>query len=96
MAAYVVGRLQMKDPSWLEKYRATVPSIIAKHGGKYLARGGKMEKLEGSEALPSTYVILEFPTMAEAKAFHADPEYAPFIKLRQAGSDLEMVVVEGL
>ena len=28
MAAYVVGRLQMRDPSWIEKYRATVPSIV--------------------------------------------------------------------
>jgi uncharacterized protein (DUF1330 family) len=96
MAAYVVGRLQMRDPSWIEKYRATVPSIVAKHGGKYLVRGGKMETLEGEAALPTSYVILEFPSMDQAKAFYHDPAYAPFIALRQSGSDLEMVLVEGL
>jgi uncharacterized protein (DUF1330 family) len=96
MAAYVIGRLQMRDASWIEKYRATVPSIVAKHGGKYLVRGGKMETLEGKAPLPSSYVVLEFPSMDQAKAFYNDPAYAPFIALRQSGSDLEMVVVEGL
>jgi uncharacterized protein (DUF1330 family) len=96
MAAYVVGRLQMRDPSWIEKYRATVPSIVAKHDGKYLVRGGKMETLEGKAPLPTSYVILEFPSMDQAKAFYHDPAYAPFIALRQSGSDLEMVLVEGL
>ena len=86
----------MRDPSWLEKYRATVPLIVAKHGGKYLVRGGKMERLEGTAPLPSSFVILEFPTMDNARAFYGDPDYAPFIKLRQAGSDLEFVLVEGL
>jgi uncharacterized protein (DUF1330 family) len=96
MPAYAIGRLQMRDPSWLEKYRATVPSIVAKHGGRYLVRGGKMEMLEGTGSLPSSFVILEFPTMNDARAFYSDPDYAPFIKLRQAGSDLEFVLVEGL
>jgi len=96
MAAYVIGRLQVRDASWLEKYRATVPSIVARHGGVYRARGGKMETLEGNAPLPSSFVILEFPTMDEARGFYRDPEYQPFIKLRQTGSDLDMVLVEGL
>ena len=96
MPAYVIGELVMRDPSWLADYRAKVGDIVAKHGGRYLVRGGKMEKVEGSRALPSTFVVLEFPTMAQAKAWHDDPEYAPLIKARQAGSDLEMVIVEGL
>lgn len=96
MPAYAIGRLKMRDPSWLNEYRATVPGLVAKHGGKYLVRGGKMERIEGNEPLPDTMVVLEFPTMAAAHAFHDDPAYAPFIKLRQGGSDLEFVLVEGL
>lgn len=96
MPAYVIGRLQMRDPSWLERYRATVPSLVARHGGRYLVRGGAMEMLEGSAPLPSSLVVLEFPSMDKARAFHRDPEYAPFIHLRQAGSDLELVLVQGL
>ena len=96
MAAYMIGRIQVRDASWLEKYRATVPSLVARHSGKYLVRGGKMDRLEGSEALPSSYVVMEFPTMERARAFYDDPEYKPFIELRQGGSSLEMVVVEGV
>jgi uncharacterized protein (DUF1330 family) len=96
MAAYMIGRIQLRDTSWLEKYRATVPSIVARHGGKYLVRGGKMDRLEGTEPLPSSYVVIEFPTMEKARAFYDDPEYKPFIELRKKGSDLEMVAVEGL
>jgi uncharacterized protein (DUF1330 family) len=96
MAAYVIGRLEMRDPSWIEKYRATVPSIVSKHGGKYLVRGGKMETLEGQAPLPTSFVVLEFPSMDQARAFYHDPAYAPFIALRQSGSNLEMVLVDGL
>lgn len=96
MVAYVIGRLELRDPSWIEKYRATVPSIVARHGGRYLARGGRMERLEGRAPLPTSYVILEFPSMEQARGFYHDPEYAPFIELRRRGSDLEMVLVEGL
>jgi len=86
----------MRDPSWLEQYRAKVPALVAKHGGRYLMRGGAMETLEGNAPLPSVMVVLEFPSMEKARAFYRDPEYAPLIKLRQGGSDLDLVLVEGL
>jgi uncharacterized protein (DUF1330 family) len=34
--------------------------------------------------------------MDHAKAWYNDPEYAPLIKLRQKGSDLEFILVEGV
>lgn len=95
MAAYVIGRLQVRDASWREQYRAKVGQIVEKHGGRYLVRGGAMETLEGNTPLPSGIVVLEFPSMEQARAFYHDPDYAPLIKLRQTGSDLDMVVVEG-
>jgi uncharacterized protein (DUF1330 family) len=55
-----------------------------------------MERLEGEGKLPSVIVVLEFPTMAQARAWYNDPEYAPLIKLRQSGSDLDFILVEGL
>jgi len=55
-----------------------------------------MERLEGTGQLPSVIVVLEFPSMAQAKAWYNDPAYAPLIKLRQTGSDLDFVLVEGV
>ena len=96
MAAYIIGRLQMRDPSWVEKYSAVVPRLIEMHGGRYLVRGGAMEVLEGTTPLPSLMVVIEFPSMEKARAMYNDPEYRPFMKLRQSGSDLELVLVEGV
>lgn len=70
--------------------------MVAKHGGKYLVRGRAKEWLEGTGQLPSGIVVLEFPSMAQAKAWYNDPAYAPLIKLRQKGSDLDFVLVVGV
>ena len=96
MPAYAIGRLQMRDPSWRAEYGPKTAALVTKHGGRYLVRGGAAERLEGQGALPSAIVVLEFPSMAQAKAWYNDPAYAPLIKLRQAGSDLDFVLVEGV
>ena len=50
--------------------------------------------LEG-EWNPKRLVIIEFPDMAAAHAWHESEAYAPLIALRQSASDTDMVVVEG-
>ena len=96
MAAYAIGRLQMRDASWLAEYGPKTAALVEKHGGTYRVRGGAMERLEGEGDLPSVIVVLEFPSMDQARAWYNDPEYAPLIALRQAGSELDFVLVEGV
>jgi uncharacterized protein (DUF1330 family) len=96
MAAYAIGRLEMRHTSWLQEYGPKTAALVERHGGKYLVRGSTMERLEGTGTLPSVVVVLEFPSMAQAKAWYNDPEYAPLIKLRQTGADLDFILVEGL
>jgi uncharacterized protein (DUF1330 family) len=96
MAAYLIGRLQMRDPSWRTEYGPKTAELITKHGGRFLVRGGVPERLEGHTPQPSGIVVVEFPSAAQAKAFYNDPAYAPLIKLRQSGSDLDLVVVDGV
>jgi uncharacterized protein (DUF1330 family) len=55
-----------------------------------------MEQLEGDGPLPSVVVVLEFPSMQHARDWYNDPEYAPLIALRQTGSDLDFILVEGV
>ena len=68
MPAYIVGHIDVTDPITYETYRTQVPAVIARHGGRYLGRGGAFELLEGPAMLPRQ-VILEFPDMAHLKAF---------------------------
>ena len=96
MQAYAIGTVQMRDPSWVEEYLAKLQPLLEKHGGQCLVRAWNMEKLEGTAPLPSVLVVLEFPTMDHARAWYRDPEYAPLIKLRQGGSEVELILAEGV
>jgi uncharacterized protein (DUF1330 family) len=95
MAAYIVVNITVNDPKRYEDYKALAPASIAQYGGKYLARGGKAETLEGGWH-PKRLVILEFPTFDKAKAWWGSTEYAKAKEIRQSCSTGEMVVVEGL
>lgn len=97
MAAYAVGLYNMQDRSWLPAYKDKVTALIAKHGGRYIARASNCpwEVLEGTRYPITGITLIEFPSMAHAKSWHSGPEYAPFIKLRQAGSHLDLMVVDG-
>jgi len=96
MPAYLIGAVDVSDPSWLEEYGPKVGALVEKHGGRYLVRGGKTEVKEGAAPSSRVMVVIEFPSMENAQAWYNDPEYAPLIKLRQTGSSGDLVLVEGL
>lgn len=95
MAAYVIVDIQVTDPAGYAEYRQLAPPIVAAYGGKYLVRGGALETLEGDWA-PQRLVILEFPSVAQAKAWWDSPEYRPAREMRQRTTISKMVVVEGV
>jgi uncharacterized protein (DUF1330 family) len=95
MPAYLVAELEVTDPAGFEEYRKGVPATIAAHGGRYLARGGALESLEGGWS-PKRMVILEFPSLAQAKAWYTSPEYQELLALRQRSSNSKAVLIEGL
>jgi uncharacterized protein (DUF1330 family) len=68
MAAYVIADIEVLDSAGYEEYRRQVPATIAAYGGRYLARGGATEVLEGAWS-PKRCAILEFPDMAQFKAW---------------------------
>ena len=95
MAAYVIVDIQVTDPVGYEEYKKLAPPIVAAFGGKYLARGGKTETLEGNW-LPNRLVILEFESAERAKAWLNSPEYRAARQLRHQTTQTNMVVIEGV
>jgi uncharacterized protein (DUF1330 family) len=95
MAAYLLAEIDVTDPEGFEAYRRDVPNLIARFGGRYLARGGAAEVLEGERRLKRT-VLLEFPDMATLKAFYGSPEYQPLLALRQMSSQSEVLIFDGV
>ena len=95
MPGYLIAMIEVIDPKGFEEYREKVPPTIAAHGGRYLARGGQVEVLEGS--LPSKRIaIVEFPSLAEAKAWWQAPEYQPLRAIRERTTKSTLVITEGL
>lgn len=96
MPAYIYANVEVTDPAAYETYRARVPMLIAAHGGRYLVRGGACEVLEG-EAAPQRQVILEFPDMAQLKAFYHSPAYQTLVAVRQGASrGGHLLAIEGV
>ena len=92
---YVVVNLDVHDPELFEKYRAEAPKSIAQYGGKYIVRGGAMEVLEGDAPLPRV-VVLEFPSVEQAKTWYNSPEYQSVIGMRHNAAHGRGFVVEGM
>ena len=95
MPAYVVTEIDVIDRERYEAYKHMVVPSIAAYGGKVLVRGGATETLEGTWA-PKRFVIVEFSSKAEAKAWWGSPQYADAKALRQATARTEMIIAEGL
>ena len=95
MAVYLLVNVDVQDAAAYEEYKAGVPAMIAKHGGEYLVRGGKVEVMEGDWS-PKRVAVLKFATRDAALGFLNDPEYAPLKALRQRVASTQMVMVEGL
>jgi uncharacterized protein (DUF1330 family) len=95
MPAYVLAHIDVKDPVRYEDYKKMSPISIQKYGGRFIARGGKVETLEGTWQ-PKRLVLLEFPSVERAKEWWASDDYAPAKELRQATSVGDMVVIEGV
>ena len=94
MAAYVIGEIEVTDPALYEEYRKQVMAVVAKYGGKFIVRGGRVETLEGGWA-PKRFVALAFPSMEQAQKWYRSPEYAPLIALRKKASRGKLILVEG-
>lgn len=95
MPAYIVVDAKITDAAAYERYKTLTPAAIAKHGGRFLARGGQAETLEG-DWQPNRVVILEFPDVATAKTFYDSPEYREAREARKDAADFKMIVVEGM
>ena len=95
MPAYVIVNIDVHDRVVYEEYKRLVPASIAQYGGKYLARGGATEVLEG-DWTPKRFVILQFESIARAKEWLNSPEYALARNLRHQSATTEMIVTESL
>ncbi len=95
MPAFVIVDIDITDPVGYEEYRRLATPTVAACGGKYIARGGRTEVLEGSWQ-PKRIVILQFDSVDNAKAWLNSEEYREPWKIRHRTARTNMIVTEGV
>jgi uncharacterized protein (DUF1330 family) len=95
MSAYVFANIDVTDPDGYRAYAEEVGATIAMYGGRYLARGGTCEVLEG-DLQAGRIVILQFPTIDAARAWYGSAEYQAIKPLRLAHSRGQVLIADGL
>jgi uncharacterized protein (DUF1330 family) len=96
MTAYVIFLREepVHDPAAMEKYRNSDKSYVKEFTMKPLAVYGALEALEGP--LPDGVVMLEFPTVEEARAWYNSPGYQAAAPHRIKAANYRGFIVEGL
>jgi uncharacterized protein (DUF1330 family) len=92
--AYWIARVTVTNPELYKGYVEATPAAFKKFGGRFLARGGKTEQMEG-EGRPRN-VVIEFPSLQAAHDCFHSPEYQAAKAKRAGAGTAEIVIVEGV
>lgn len=95
MPAYVIVDVTVTDPAAMEEYRKHAPATVAKYGGRFIVRGGAHQTVEG-DWKPNRLVVLEFPSMEQAKRWYDSEEYREPKAMRLRAGRANLVMVEGM
>jgi uncharacterized protein (DUF1330 family) len=95
MAAYLLVDCKVSDAAKYEGYKLLAQAAVARYGGRFLVRGGEAVRLEG-EWEPNRVIVVEFPSLAQARSFYDSVEYREARAARQGAARLNMVAVAGV
>lgn len=92
MPALWIAHVTVLDAEAYEKYAELAGPAIAKHGGHFIARGGRYVQLEGQERPRN--VVAKFPSVEAAEACYQSPEYQIALSHARDASERELLIVE--
>ncbi len=99
MSAYVVLYVtEVTDEERHAEFRSQVVPLLEAKGGKHLMRGDVSEASDGETAAHRRIVVMEFPTVEQARAWagpQSEPEYAALRELRDSSANTISFIVEG-
>lgn len=91
---YWIIHVDVTDADNYPKYLEQDALAFAKYEAKFHVRGGRCEGPEGP--IRSRHVVIEFESFERAMECYNSPEYQKAVTLRQAYSESDVVIVEGV
>ncbi|MEJ5861924.1 DUF1330 domain-containing protein [Pseudomonas farsensis] len=95
MKAYWIAHVDVSDLEQYQQYTQRAPAAFVAFGGRFLARGGRSQAMEGRET-PQRSVVIEFGSYEQALACYRSDLYQEACKHRQGVAKAEVIIVEGL
>ena len=95
MAGYIVADIEITDPDEYQTYSKQVAATLERYGGKFLVRGGNAATLEG-DWKTERLVIIEFPSIEQAKKWYDSSEYSAIIGIRHRSAISNILLVQGV
>lgn len=92
MPALWIAHVTVTDEEAYGRYAALAGPAIAKHGGRFLARGGRFVQLEGRERPRN--VVARFPSVEAAEACYHSADYQAALDHARGASERELLIVE--
>ncbi len=93
MKAYWVARVTVTDPERYKKYVEASAAAFSKYGANFLARGGKVEQLEGDGH--ERNVVIEFESREQALACYHSDEYQAARAHRVGAGINDLMIIDG-
>ncbi|HVB75518.1 MAG TPA: DUF1330 domain-containing protein [Ktedonobacteraceae bacterium] len=95
MAAYIIADIDVTDPEGYRTYAQQTQGTLDKYGGKFLVRGGQHETIEG-DWQAKRVVVIEFPSVEQAKVWYNSPEYLAIAGIRHRSTVSRIILVQGV
>ena len=92
---YAIARVSISDQDRYADYRSGTVASLEPYDGQFIVRGGETECVEGSWDVDRT-VVIEFPSMEQARAWYHSDGYQQLAAIRRAASTTDFVLVEGV
>jgi len=93
MSAYVIVELEVTDPDEYAAYGKLAEASVARHGGRFIVRGGEAEVIEGEWS--PRMVVLEFESLDAVRRWYDSDDYQACLPMRLRASQGRMIAVEG-
>ena len=92
MPALWIAHVTVTDEEAYGRYAKLAGPAVAKHGGHFIARGGRFVQLEGKERARN--VVAKFDSLEAAEACYRSPEYQEALSHARHASERELMIVE--
>jgi uncharacterized protein (DUF1330 family) len=93
VSAYVLVEIEVTNQEEYAAYGKLALENVARHGGRFLARGGETEMFEGQWS--PRIVLLEFESLDAIRRWYNSDDYQEILPMRLNSTTSRLIAVEG-